>query len=401
MTQKQVEETLLTILKQAEDQGKASITIVSGELNKLLPYTAETSHSYSHMCCNAMNKFFNKDTDRLIKTSDSGQTSQHIIEYALPRNQIIDDEELLDLEGDISFTEKDFEEEYNRNYPKKFVSEISITVEEWKKLLIKEDNSIFHESDIELLKKIFVYPHHAVTCKELSDSEGKTPQAYNKPVVALARRIQKEMNLSPIYRDNGKEVFWRILFWGQELSNTLFEWKIRPELAEAMKQLWPELDLENVNQQEDARYVRDVTTSSLQELPEFKEYIGKPRKKAEKILVAGRMVYPRDRKVAFNALSKSGCKCEYDNSHKSFICKSSRRIYLEQHHLIPLNFADDFEYSIDIEENVVSLCSNCHNEIHYGADSERIIKKLFEERKDALSKAGIKVTEDWIINVYK
>ena len=66
-----------------------------------------------------------------------------------------------------------------------------------------------------------------------------------------------------------------------------------------------------------------------------------------------------------------------------------------------MNFADDFEYSIDMEENVVSLCSNCHNEIHYGADSERIIKKLFEERKDALSKAGIKVTEDWIINVYK
>lgn len=401
MNQKQVEETLLKILKDAEEHGKTSVTIVSGELNKQLPYTNETSHAYSHMCCNAMNKFFNKETDTLIQTSDSGQTSQHIIEYALPRFDLLEDSELKELNASVSCKLNLYEDDYDKNYPKKYVSDVSLSVGDWKDLLIRPDHSVFHESDIEYLKKIYVYPHHAVTCKELADSEGKSAQAYNKPVVALARRIQKAKNLPPIYRDNGKEVFWRVVFWGQRLSNTLFEWKIRPELAEAMKQIWPELDIENVNKQEDLRYVEDVSNSTVKELPEFKEYIGKPRKKAEKILVSGRFIYPRDRRVAFNALSKSGCQCEYDNSHKSFICKSSGRKYLEQHHLIPLNYADEFEYSIDIEENVVSLCSNCHNEIHYGAESSKIVEKLYEERKEALEKAGIKISLEWLLEKYK
>ncbi len=400
MTKKQIEETLLCILKNAEEQGLDSITIISGELNKKLPYTTEANHSYSHACCDVMNKFFDEDKDELIRTSKSGQTSKHIIKYGLPRFETTIDTELNELNIDNNFETYEFEKEYNNNYPKKYVTDIPITVEEWKELLSKKDNSIFHESDIEYLKKIYVYPHHAVTCKELADSEGKAAQAYNKPVVALARRIQQEMQLPKIFRDDGKEVFWRVIFWGRRLTSNLFEWKIRPELAIAMSQLWPELDVESINKQEDERYVEDTNRTKV-DLPEFSEYLGKPRKKTEKIFVSGKLVTPRDRKIAFNALAKSGCQCEYNNSHESFICRSSGRKYLELHHLIPLTYADEFDYSIDIEENIVALCSNCHNEIHYGIDAEKIIKKLFEDRKDALSKAGINITLEWLLEKYK
>ncbi len=100
-------------------------------------------------------------------------------------------------------------------------------------------------------------------------------------------------------------------------------------------------------------------------------------------------------------MAKSGCTCEYNKAHESFISKFSNRRYLEQHHLIPLMYADDFDYSIDIEENVVSLCSNCHNEIHYGINAEKIIKKLYNERKDSLEKAGICISLDWLLEKYK
>ena len=48
----------------------------------------------------------------------------------------------------------------------------------------------------------------------------------------------------------------------------------------------------------------------------------------------------------------------------------------------------------------MSLCSNCHNEIHYGRDYEVLLKKLYDARKDILLKAGIKVTFDELKEMY-
>lgn len=48
-------------------------------------------------------------------------------------------------------------------------------------------------------------------------------------------------------------------------------------------------------------------------------------------------------------------------------------------------FSEQFNVSLDVEENIVSLCSNSHNQIHYGADADKLIEKLYEERKDALA----------------
>ena len=67
---------------------------------------------------------------------------------------------------------------------------------------------------------------------------------------------------------------------------------------------------------------------------------------------------------------------------------------------MPLSFQDDFEYSLDIEENIVSLCSNCHNEIHYGYNAKNIISQLYEERKDLLKGKGIDITLEKLLSYY-
>lgn len=46
---------------------------------------------------------------------------------------------------------------------------------------------------------------------------------------------------------------------------------------------------------------------------------------------------------------------------------------MEPHHLIPLQYHEEFEWSLDVEANVVSLCSECHNQIHYG-DGKKYLK---------------------------
>ena len=74
---------------------------------------------------------------------------------------------------------------------------------------------------------------------------------------------------------------------------------------------------------------------------------------------------------------------------------------MEPHHLIPMSFSDRFENSLDNEANIVSLCSNCHNEIHYGKDAYKLIEKLYNQRKNVLSQAGIEITLEELIKAYK
>ena len=63
-------------------------------------------------------------------------------------------------------------------------------------------------------------------------------------------------------------------------------------------------------------------------------------------------------------------------------------------------FSEQFNVSLDVEENIVSLCSNCNNQIHYGADADKLIEKLYEERKDALASVGIIITLEQLLSMY-
>lgn len=110
-------------------------------------------------------------------------------------------------------------------------------------------------------------------------------------------------------------------------------------------------------------------------------------------------VYPRKKSVSVGALKRADNQCEFNCSHRSFIRKNSNVKYMEPHHLIPLQFHEDFDWSLDVEANVVSLCSECHNRIHYG-DGANIIKKLWKLRKDELKGAKIPITEKNLLKYY-
>ena len=92
--------------------------------------------------------------------------------------------------------------------------------------------------------------------------------------------------------------------------------------------------------------------------------------------------------------------CEIDKKHKTFKRKKDGVPYTEPHHLIPMAFQDEFDFSIDIEENIVSLCSNCHNEIHYGENARELITKLYYERKSLLEKKNIYISLIKLLSYY-
>lgn len=131
------------------------------------------------------------------------------------------------------------------------------------------------------------------------------------------------------------------------------------------------------------------------------EYLGKAKEKQAPKVVNGISVYNRSKKVAFNALLRAAFKCEIDKNHQSFIRKNSNQRYMEPHHLVPLAYSHEFDISLDVEENIVSLCSNCHNQLHYGKDSKELLIKLYQERKELLKSVGIDISLEEILQMYE
>ncbi|MEW4973138.1 HNH endonuclease [Bacillus stercoris] len=112
--------------------------------------------------------------------------------------------------------------------------------------------------------------------------------------------------------------------------------------------------------------------------------------------------FQRNIQESAQALKEANFICEVNPTHETFLSSASGMPYVEGHHLIPLSLQDQFELTIDIKENIVALCPNCHRLLHHGTndDKEKILFKLWTERKDLLSKRGIKVDTPTFLKFY-
>lgn len=151
-------------------------------------------------------------------------------------------------------------------------------------------------------------------------------------------------------------------------------------------------------------FLKSINQISEAELPTDEAYIPVPEKKKSLTMSNGKYSYPRSEATALKALKRANYQCECQENgkiHPSFIRKKNGTNYTEPHHLIPMCEQDDFEHSLDVPANIVSLCSNCHNQLHYGKDFRSLLKKLYEIRKDELKVAGIDVSLKKLISYYE
>ncbi len=157
------------------------------------------------------------------------------------------------------------------------------------------------------------------------------------------------------------------------------------------------LALEN---QADSNLLLALSRLDFKDANENFTYEGRPKAKEEPTELRGCRIYPRSTQTAVNALAKAHFMCEVDEDHTTFIRRSSGKMYTEPMHLIPMSYADRFDVSIDTEENIVSLCCNCRNQIRFGKSAEAILKKLYNLRKEALKQAGINITLEELMDMY-
>ncbi|MFH5948389.1 MrcB family domain-containing protein [Roseomonas xinghualingensis] len=111
----------------------------------------------------------------------------------------------------------------------------------------------------------------------------------------------------------------------------------------------------------------------------------------------------RDPAIAFRALRMAEYNCELGPTHSTFTARRTRKNFVEAHHLVPMSEQHSFENSLDVPENVVALCPNCHRLLHHGLAADRISAavRLFRARSEGLSARGIVIAEADIRSKYK
>lgn len=107
------------------------------------------------------------------------------------------------------------------------------------------------------------------------------------------------------------------------------------------------------------------------------------------------------------ALERANYKCELEDycdcSSHYFTNKKNGKNYVELHHLIPREFSNDFDRSIEQIENYVSLCPRCHRFIHFAVDRERksALHYLYLKRIGSLNLKGIELDETQLKQYYR
>jgi len=277
--------------------------------------------------------------------------------------------------------------------------DIDITIEEWKHLLTNP--AVFDEKSKEAIKKWYIEPGYSATCGYIGKKYNEHSMSANGIINGLAGRVQKELGRFVIKGIGGIAPGTRFIVVMKsklfDAKSKTWEWTIRDELVEAIE----ELNIFSDNSYSDDTLVSVIGQSDISsDTPHF-EYLGKSKNKKDPVYVQNKYSYPRSHKVSINALRHADYKCEFDNTHLTFTRRSSDSSYTEPHHLVPISYHDNFEISLDVEENIVSLCCNCHRQIHLGQGFEIMLKKLYNERKNLLQLVGIDISLDELIRLYK
>lgn len=128
-----------------------------------------------------------------------------------------------------------------------------------------------------------------------------------------------------------------------------------------------------------------------------------PELKPLKASMGASEFYRRNTQKGKNAVVIANHFCEIDVTHKDFTSKLTGNNYVEAHHLIPMEYQDRFDVSIDVEANIISLCVTCHKKLHHAvyAEKEAVLKQLYKKRKDRIGNCEIVITEDTLLSFYK
>lgn len=209
---------------------------------------------------------------------------------------------------------------------------------------------------------------------------------YNPESAFTVNGTGKQIYLSILAEEHAKYILSELLLLDQNSKSVqLIESILQDTLYEELPE-YNQSELEHIN-----TLIKEKTVEDR----EIKWQGKKKEKEFSNPSSTKKKIPKRNAVIAANALKIANYLCEVNKDHKVFLRKNEDVNYTEPHHLIPLSKHEDFDYNLDVEENIVSLCSHCHNLLHYGRleDKIEILEKFYRDRKDALKNVGLKLDD--------
>lgn len=120
-------------------------------------------------------------------------------------------------------------------------SKSQVTKYEWLEIL--SDDNFMTNNYKYVLSIFFLEPEHKATCKYLAEKYHTHSNSLTALVTHFSRTVQERLNRFEITTEEGDKTYWLVTMLGKKVAGNLFEWKLRDELVEAMK----ELDYINAN----------------------------------------------------------------------------------------------------------------------------------------------------------
>ncbi len=104
----------------------------------------------------------------------------------------------------------------------------------------------------------------------------------------------------------------------------------------------------------------------------------------------GRKRFKTQKKIRDSVLEKANYLCDCNDSRHFYFESVELNNYVEGHHIVPMNRQQEYYFdgsiNLDIPNNIVPLCPNCHCQIHLGSRQARlkIISELYVRNKAKL-----------------
>ena len=99
----------------------------------------------------------------------------------------------------------------------------------------------------------------------------------------------------------------------------------------------------------------------------------------------------RDANLILKAKQRDNYQCVIDPTHTYF--SSSSKGYVEGHHVIPMFQQKNYDFKLDDVQNIVSLCPNCHREMHFSDTKELILQKIFRHNEEYMHTHNIELDD--------
>lgn len=112
--------------------------------------------------------------------------------------------------------------------------------------------------------------------------------------------------------------------------------------------------------------------------------------------------YRMNPRIARTVIIERDYSCEFDEGHRTFISKRTGHNYVETHHLVPMSSQWRFEHSLDVPDNIISLCPTCHRLFHHAVPDEKnqLVRHFYRLRKEQLKERGIVIGADELLEAY-